>query len=63
MDILIAFSNGEKRLINNVSDYGIVNDRDIFYFTKNSRRCFIPIRNVFYFGLVEGYRGYDYDEN
>lgn len=53
-DLLIVFVDGSCRRIDGVQDYGF-NSNELFQFTKNGYRGFIPKEQVRYFGRADLY--------
>lgn len=49
----IAYRNGNVDLISEVNSYGILQNKDVFYFEKDGLRTFIPIDVVMYFGRAK----------
>ena len=53
--ILIIFKNNTKKIIDNVSAYGLLSDRKFFYFNNDDIKSFIPADLVNYFGSLEAW--------
>ncbi len=52
--IMIVFIDGKVRYVDDVDNYGI-NDRGVFFYTKNRKNSFVPIENVKYFGAKDNW--------
>lgn len=50
-ELLIVLRTQERIVIPKVVGYGILKEKDVFYFDKEKTRNFIPVHNVLYFGL------------
>jgi hypothetical protein len=56
-NLLIRFKTGEDKVIAKVSNYGICNEKSVFYYEKNGYKSFIPVDSVIFIG-----REFDYLE-
>lgn len=55
LNLLIVFTNGTKKVINDISDYYILTAPDCFAVVKNNSKIFIPMRNVRYIGMEDNF--------
>lgn len=58
--LLIIFKNNTKKIIDNVSAYGLLSDHKFFYFDGEDVKSFIPAESVLYFGSMNDW---DDDKN
>lgn len=49
-DIRIVFCDGETLVIDDVTEYGLLKDCDVYYIAKNGFRAYFNKRTVKYFG-------------
>ena len=56
-NILILFNDGTAKIIKDVTKYEYLLDQNMFTFTKNGYKSFVPVTNVSYFG-----REFDWEE-
>lgn len=54
--LLIVYSDGTQHIVEDVKDYGLNSDGDVFYFSKNGYISFVPKTKVMFFG-----REFDYN--
>ena len=50
LELLIIFTNGEKKVVTDVSTFKYNNDLGMFIFEKNNYRSFLPKENIKFFG-------------
>lgn len=48
--VRIVFCNGERLLIDGVTEYGLMRECDVYYISKNGFRSYFNKRMVKYFG-------------
>lgn len=54
--LLIIYSDGSTKIVENVENYGFKHESGLFYFTKNDFNGFIPREHVKFIGKL-----FDYD--
>lgn len=54
-DLLIVHYDDKKKVIKDVSSYGIEKDQETFYFIKNKQKSYVPMHSVIFFGRKTHY--------
>lgn len=55
-DLLIIFWDGSKKIVKDVSGYGISSySKEVFYYEKNGHRNFLPVDKINFIGKKSDY--------
>lgn len=56
-DLLIIYKTGEKKIVEGVSNYSMMDNGKCFSYEKNGYRSFVPVDSVVFFGREFDYKG------